>query len=71
MTKKPFGPRMNTNAFRVWQYCEPLGWDVTIAGICEALDMKPNVVGRVLRAKGWTTRVRTTTLDSDIGVYYK
>lgn len=51
-------PRTEAIAYRIWGYASPRGWDVTVAQICDALSVSASVVGAVLQAKGWHSRVR-------------
>ena len=51
-------PQQEAIAFRIWAHCEPLGWDVTIPDIAEALDLtKQRVIG-ICVSKGWVDRFR-------------
>ncbi len=53
-------PSSRTHAlrFRIWQYAQPKGWDVTVPEVAEALDLSPVVVGQVVRHAGWRERFR-------------
>lgn len=57
-------PKANATAFRIWQHCEPIGWDITIPEIAEALDVDARIVSRIINAKGWSSRVRAHKLDT-------
>ncbi len=56
-------PRTHTHRYRIWGYCEPRGWDVTIPEIAEALDLSVGTVANVINAAGWSNRVRSTRQD--------
>lgn len=61
-------PRTNALAYRIWAWASPRGWDVTAGEIADALSdesgqVTPQMVGSVLRAMGWRTRVRTAVHD--------
>lgn len=58
------GPKIETLAFRIWQYAEPLGWDATVQEIAEHLDVNSRSVRSVLKQKGWYGRVRTESKDT-------
>jgi hypothetical protein len=51
---------MEALAFRIWQYANPLGWDVTAGDVADELRSTPQMVGIVCRAKGWGSRLRRT-----------
>lgn len=53
-------PRTHTHRYRIWGYCEPRGWDVTIPEIAEALDLSVGTVSNVIKAARWSNRVRAT-----------
>lgn len=52
-------PRGHAIAFRIWQYCRPLGWDCTRREIADALDLHVGTVASVVEKKGWDVRLRT------------
>jgi hypothetical protein len=56
-------PRFHTTAFLIWRVAEPMGWDMTIQDVANLLDMPLIKVSRVVSAKGWTNRFRTSKLD--------
>lgn len=56
-------PRSEALAFRIWAYCHPLGWDTTVSDIADALDVDAGRVGKILKAKGWTQRLRASGRD--------
>lgn len=51
-------PRAMANRFRIWQFCEPRGWDVTAYEVAEALGLNPRSVANICRYAGWTERLR-------------
>ena len=51
-------PKTEALAFRIWQHCEPLAWNLTIGECAEALGETPMRVGKVAKRKDWTTRFR-------------
>lgn len=52
-------PRQQALAFRIWQYCQPLGWNVTTIELANALEQSRYTIHSILRAKGWSNRVRS------------
>ena len=44
--------------FRIWQFCQPREWNVTIADIADELAEPAGRVRMVLRHAGWSSRVR-------------
>ena len=53
-------PRTEALAFRIWQHCEPKGWDCTSQEIAEALDEPRQRVISVMHWKGWSWKLRRT-----------
>lgn len=53
--------------FRIWQFAAPREWDVTIAEIAEALDVRWMTVRGVVMSAGWLTRVRSVGNHGDFG----
>lgn len=53
-------PRGHAIAFRIWQYCQPLGWDCTLAEVADALDEPLATVRAVIKLKNWGGRLRMT-----------
>lgn len=51
-------PRSMALAFRIWQVCEPVGWNLTIGQIAEELEEPLARVRWVIAKKGWGNRVR-------------
>lgn len=48
-------------AFRVWQVAEPIGWDCTTQDVARAVGVYHLQVCKVVKAKGWQSRFRSTT----------
>ena len=53
-------PRTAALRFRIWQHCEPIGWDCTMAEVAEALEVDVKSVGAVVRNAGWAERFRVS-----------
>jgi hypothetical protein len=53
-------PKAMALAYRIWAYASPLGWDVTVTEVADAIGSTPNAVGRVGYIKGWSARFRKT-----------
>ncbi|MBR9819375.1 MAG: hypothetical protein GYB51_00070 [Rhodobacteraceae bacterium] len=62
-----FNPATETIAFRMWQHCEPIGWNCTIAEAADAIDVSVNRVRRIAGHKGWGHRFRATRKDASAG----
>jgi hypothetical protein len=56
-------PRAMAHAYMIHAYAEPLEWNVTIQDIADATGLANNRIGRILRDKGWFSRVRTNIMD--------
>ena len=56
-------PRMMAKAYYIHAYCEPLEWNVSIQDIADHTGYAKSLVGRILRAKGWITRIRSSVMD--------
>jgi len=56
-------PRSMAQAYLIHAYAAPLEWNVTIQDIADATGLANNHIGRILRAKGWFSRVRTNIMD--------
>ena len=56
-------PQQEAIAFQIWAHCEPLGWDVTIPDIAEALSLTPQRVIGICGSKGWKSRLRKAPHD--------
>lgn len=54
-------PRTQTIAFRIWQHCDPLGWDLTMTECADAIELSLATVRHVSVLKGWCGRFRVTT----------
>ncbi|WP_158972392.1 hypothetical protein [Chachezhania sediminis] len=61
---KTVNPIAEAIAFRVWQHCEPIGWNCTVAEAAEAVDEPLGRVSRIIGHKGWGTRFRSTRTDT-------
>lgn len=66
---RSFNPRTEALAFRIWAYCDPRGWDVSIVDLAERFQEPVARVRRVLQLKGWLCRVRKTS--SAKGILYR
>lgn len=51
-------PHGQATAYRIWAAAEPLGWDITVWDLARQIGISPKYAGRVVAAKGWTTRFR-------------
>jgi hypothetical protein len=51
-------PRAQALAFRIWQYAEPKGWDVSESDISGALGEPAARIRAVIGHKGWGERLR-------------
>jgi hypothetical protein len=60
-------PRSQRIAFQIWRYAHPLGWDVTVGEVADALRLSYQSVGRIAAHKGWSTRFRSTVQDHFCG----
>jgi hypothetical protein len=49
-------PASETLAYRIWGYCNPLGWGQTTADVAQALDVSSERVAAIMRAKNWQDR---------------
>lgn len=56
-------PRAMAQAYMIHAYAAPLEWNVTIQDIANATGLANNHIGRILRDKGWGSRVRTNVMD--------
>ena len=56
-------PRSMAQAYLIQRYAAPLEWNVTIQDIADATGLANNRIGRILRANGWFSRVRTNVMD--------
>lgn len=50
--------RQKTLALRVWAFCTPRAWDVSIPEIADELDVEINAIVHTITREGWTGRVR-------------
>ena len=53
------------NAYRIWGFATPIGWNCTIPEVAEALDLPIGTVRAICAAKGWTGRLRPVKRDID------
>lgn len=51
-------------AYRVWSAAQPLGWNITIEGLADALGEPVGRIRRVVRRSGWRTRLRASQTDA-------
>ena len=51
-------PRTEAIAFRMWAYCEPLGWNCTFGEVAEHLGVNIKSVVSVATMRKWTDRMR-------------
>tara|TARA_R110000737_G_scaffold139488_5_gene170312 strand:- start:3 stop:254 length:252 start_codon:yes stop_codon:yes gene_type:complete len=51
-------PKTEALAFRIWQHCEPLGWDITLADCAKQMGERLGSVRRVVVVKDWGNRFR-------------
>jgi hypothetical protein len=60
-------PASETMAYRIWGYCNPLGWGQTCADVAQALDVSSQRVASIMRAKNWHDRfVQKDRFSNDI-----
>ena len=57
-------PRIEATAFRVWQYCKPREWNVTVVEIADALDLPMTTVRNLCARRGWSNRLRVMGYDT-------
>lgn len=63
---------MEVDAFRIWQYCRPRGWDRTSRHIADALNIPHRRVIIIIARKGWSSRIRSLAVsDSDPRADYR
>lgn len=53
-----FDPRIEATAFRIWQYCNGIEWNATVAEIADALDLPMVNVRNLCAKRGWSNRLR-------------
>lgn len=63
-------PRTMALAYRIWAYCEPREWDVTIPELAEEMRESVQAINGILRTRGWLNRVRLVTPDHHKGPLY-
>ena len=66
MNPERLSPRSAALAYRIWAYCEPKGWDLTILEAADALDVKWQSLARVVGLKGWQSRFRASAGSRDM-----
>jgi len=49
--------------YRIWAYAAPMGWNVTVQDIADALNDTPSRIATVLHLAGWTHRIRVSRHD--------
>lgn len=49
-------PASQALAYRIWGYCNPLGWGQTSADVAQALDETPQRISAIVRRKNWQER---------------
>lgn len=60
-------PRTQALAYRIWAYCEPLGWDASVRDIAEALGEPISAISGTVGIKGWHTRLRAPEQSGELG----
>lgn len=63
MAKRQFNPRTAALAFRIWQHCQPIGWNCTLAECADVLREDVNRVRWVAQHKRWLGRFRIGSMD--------
>ena len=58
-------PRSETLAFRAWAHCQPIGWNITIRDLAEALGESVSRTRSVVVGKGWQQRLRAGTAQHE------
>lgn len=53
-------PKLETDAFRIWQIAKPNEWNVSVEHLAAALGLPRNRVRATLNRKGWSSRVRSS-----------
>jgi len=51
-------PKTEAMAFRIWQFADASGWDVTVADVAKHLNISSARVRRINGLKGWSNRYR-------------
>jgi hypothetical protein len=52
-------------AFRIWAFCQPIGWDADNTTIAAALGESDHRCRAVIHRKGWTRRIRQSQIDDN------
>ena len=55
-------PRTEAIAYRIWAFADPRGWDVTVADIAAALDLRNTSVQSICTVRRWHGRMRGTAV---------
>lgn len=50
--------------FRIWQYANPKGWDVTFSEVAAALGVDARSIGAIARHAGWVERFRVSNKEA-------
>lgn len=61
-------PKTLALRYRIWQFCQPREWDVTIQDIAAALEEPLQRVNATVRYAGWTRRVRVLVTRDGVDV---
>lgn len=52
--------KTEVDAFRIWAYSQPRGWDVTNREVAGALGLSVHRVKTIASSRGWHHRMRST-----------
>lgn len=63
-------PRIETAAFRIWQYASAREWNVTVMEIADALDLGMPTVRNLCIKRGWSNRMRVARPDTGIHPHF-
>ena len=53
-------PKSEALAYRIWAFCEPRGWNVTISEVADALNEPTTTVHNIMRHRRWSSRIRVS-----------
>jgi hypothetical protein len=53
-------PRTEAAAFIIWAFCNPIGWNCSVDEISDETGLTPQMIGAVLKVKGWRHRLRVS-----------
>ena len=56
--------------FRIWQYAQPKGWDVTVQELATALGTSPQSIGKIAQQAGWITRLRVAPTKHRLSTHH-